>query len=217
MRSLSGPRNRAVLLVAGVLVLVAAAWLTVVAFQLVAPGQAVSGIVVVPEPETVAALVEAHHRWLLPTSSVAAFLAVLGGVALLIAQFPAAPMHTVMRIPGDNGTVLATLEPQVLERALIERVSGVTGVVDVSLRVSGPASALTVQGELTVAEGAMPEWTVDEARRLLAAELDTVLGAPPRAVDLLVRLRSSRGDRRAVAVRGDHGQVSAVSAAGGAG
>ena len=51
-------------------------------------------------------------------------------------------------------------------------------------------------------EGAEVEWVVEQARGVLAADLETALGAAPRAIDLLVRLRSS-----ASAGRGDHDRV----------
>lgn len=196
MRSLSGARNRTVLVIAGVITLVAAAWLLVVAFALVSPGQELGGLVAVPDQSTVAELIEAQRGWLLPTACVAAVLAVLIGLALLIAQIPSAPRHTQMRFTDHDGTVLATLEPQVLEKALVEHLEGVAGVVDSSLRVSGSTSALTVQGELTVADSAEVEWAVDEARKLLASDLETALGAAPQSIDLLVRLRSPRSSRR---------------------
>lgn len=205
MRSLSGPRNRTVLIIAAVLTLAAAAWLVLVAFQLVAPGQAVGGLVTVPDQPTVASLIETQRTWLLPAAAAAAVLAILAGIALLVAQIPSAPAHTRMRFQADDGAVLASLEPQVLEQALAERVGGVSGVVDASLRVSGSTTALAVQGELTVADSSEVEWAIDEARRLLASDLETALGVKPQSVDLLVRLRaprsSARGDRDRVAVR----------------
>lgn len=203
MRSLPGTRNRIVLVLAGVLTLAAAAWLLAVAFGPVPAGQALDGVLA-PGETTVAELAQQYRGWLLPTASVAAVLAVLVGLALLLAQVPTAPPHTPLRL-HDGDTLLATLEPQVLERALAERAEGVPGVDGASLRVAGSTSALTVQAEVTVSDTAEVEWAVAEVRRVLMADLETALGTPPRAVDLLVRLRtprsSARGDRSQVAVR----------------
>lgn len=201
MRTLSGSRNRLALVLAGLLALLAAAWLAAVAFDLVAPGTALGGLVV-PAESTVAAVVQDHRGWLLPAASVAAVLAVLAGLGLAAVQFPKAPAHTVLRFHDSDGTVLATLDPQVLERALVERVEAVPGVVEVSLRVSGSAAALRVVGEVAVSDGAEVEWAVDQTRQLLASDVETVLGRAPQTIDLLVRLRSprttSRSDRVAV-------------------
>ena len=206
MRSLSGTRNRIVLVVAGVLALAAAAWLIAVSFALITPGTAVVGGLALPGGSMVDTVVQERRGWLLPSAAIAAVLAVLAGLALLLAQIPTAPAQSQLRFYDDGdaeaGTVLAALEPQVLERALVERVEGVPGVEEAELRIAGSAAALRVQGEVTVSEGAEVEWVVEQARGVLAADLETALGAAPRAIDLLVRLRSS-----ASAGRGDHDRV----------
>lgn len=206
MRSLSGTRNRIVLVVAGVLTLAAAAWLIAVSFALITPDTAVLGGLALPGGSTVDTVAQERRGWLLPAAAIAAVLALLAGLALLFAQVPTAPAQSLLRFHDDedDGTILATLEPQVLERALVERVEGVPGVEEAELRVAGSAAALRVQGEVTVSEGAEVEWVVEQARSVLAADLETALGAAPRAIDLLVRLQSSasagRGDRDRVAV-----------------
>lgn len=210
MRSLSGTRNRTVLVLAGLLTLIAAAWLLAVTFALDVSGLPIRDLLV-PGSSTVADVLGEHRAWLLPAASVAAVVAVLAGLALLIAQIPSAPAHAQMRFHHDDGHVLATLEPQVLERALEERVESVPGVVESSLRVSGSAAALHVQGEVTVSDNAEVEWAVDEARSLLATDLETAMGVAPRGIDLLVRLRSPRsaahGGRVAVKQQNDGGAL----------
>lgn len=191
MRSLSGTRNRTVLVLAGLLTLIAAAWLLAVTFALDVSGTPIRDLLVSGD-QTVSDVVGQHSGCLLPVASVLAVVAVLAGLALLVAQIPSAPAHTQLRFHDDDGRVSATLEPQVLERALEERVDGVPGIVGSSLRLSGSAAAPHVQGEVTVSDGAEVEWAVDEARRLLADDLETTLDAVPRRIDLLVRLRSPR-------------------------
>lgn len=209
MRSLSGTRNRIALTVAGLLTLAVAAWLVAVSFSLVPAGSPLAGLTV-PADSTVSTLVQEHRGWALPAATAASILAVLAGLGLLLAQIPTAPAHTSLRLHDDDGTVLATLEPQVLERALAERVEGVPGVEEASVRVSGSTTSLRILAEVTIAEEAQVEWAVEEARRVLAADPETALGTSPRSVDLLVRVhtpRTSRSDRVAVRHHGAGGEL----------
>ncbi|MGF0224973.1 hypothetical protein ACQR3Q_04265 [Dietzia natronolimnaea] len=209
MRSLSGTRNRIALTVAGLLTLAVAAWLVAVSFSLVPAGSPLAGLTV-PADSTVSMLVQEHRGWALPAATAASILAVLAGLGLLLAQIPTAPAHTSLRLHDDDGTVLATLEPQVLERALAERVEGVPGVEEASVRVSGSTTSLRIRAEVTIAEEAQVEWAVEEARRVLAADPETALGTSPRSVDLLVRVhtpRTSRSDRVAVRHHGAGGEL----------
>lgn len=209
MRSLSGTRNRVALTVAGLLTLAVAAWLVAVSFSLIPAGSPLAGLTV-PADSTVSMLVQEHRGWALPAATAASVLAVLAGLGLLLAQIPTAPAHTSLRLHDDDGTVLATLEPQVLERALAERVEGVPGVEEASVRVSGSTTSLRIRAEVTIAEEAQVEWAVEEARRVLAADPETALGTSPRSVDLLVRVhtpRTSRSDRVAVRHHGADGEL----------
>ncbi|MGN7155050.1 hypothetical protein ACTHRK_02905 [Dietzia cercidiphylli] len=209
MRSLSGTRNRVALTVAGLLTLAVAAWLVAVSFALIPAGSPLAGLTV-PADSTVSMLVQEHRGWALPAATAASVLAVLAGLGLLLAQIPTAPAHTSLRLHDDDGTVLATLEPQVLERALAERVEGVPGVEEASVRVSGSTTSLRIRAEVTIAEEAQVEWAVEEARRVLAADPETALGTSPRSVDLLVRVhtpRTSRSDRVAVRHHGAGGEL----------
>lgn len=209
MRSLSGTRNRIALTVAGLLTLAVAAWLVAVSFALIPAGSPLAGLTV-PADSTVSTLVQEHRGWALPAATAASVLAVLAGLGLLLAQIPTAPAHTSLRLHDDDGTVLATLEPQVLERALAERVEGVPGVEEASVRVSGSTTSLRILAEVTIAEEAQVEWAVEEARRVLAADPETALGTSPRSVDLLVRVRTprtSRSDRVAVRHHGADGEL----------
>lgn len=209
MRSLSGTRNRIALTVAGLLTLAVAAWLVAVSFALIPAGSPLAGLTV-PADSTVSTLVQEHRGWALPAATAASVLAVLAGLGLLLAQIPTAPAHTSLRLHDDDGTVLATLEPQVLERALAERVEGVPGVEEASVRVCGSTTSLRILAEVTIAEEAQVEWAVEEARRVLAADPETALGTSPRSVDLLVRVhtpRTSRSDRVAVRHHGAGGEL----------
>ena len=147
MRSLSGTRNRIALTVAALLILAAAVWLIAASFALAPAGAPLSGLVPTAE-QSVAAIAAQHRGWLLPAATVASVVAVLAGLGLLAAQIPTAPAHTPLRLPGDDGSVLATLQPQVLERALAERAEAVPGIKEASVRVSGSTTSLRLLAQV---------------------------------------------------------------------
>jgi len=201
--------------VAAVLTAAIAVWLLAVSFDLVPGGSAVSGVMASPD-QSVAALVQEQRGWALPAAAAASVVAVLVGLALLLAQIPTAPAHTPLRLSDSDGTALATLQPQVLERALVERVQGVSGVKGASVRVSGSTTSLQIWAEVEVADGAQVDWAVDQVRRMLAEDTTTALGSAPRSVNVLVRLHDRRSSTRSdqVAVRQDSANGRLVSATG---
>lgn len=203
MRSRSGTRNRLVLLVLGVLVLAAAAWLGAAAFDLGPEGGLVDSVV--PDGSSTPGSLLEGAGWALPVGIAASVVSVIAGLMLLISQIPTAPARAVLRLHGDDGSVLAMLEPQVLERALVERVEDVQGVDSASVRVTGSAATAGVVAEVTVAESAEIAWTVEQVRTRLFDDLHTSLGSEPRSVDVLVSLRAARGSARTdrVAVGGE--------------
>lgn len=190
MRSLSGTRNRVVLVLAGVLALVAAAWLLAVSFGVALPGHS-EPVVDLAADSTIAEFAQAQRDWLLPTAAAVAVLAALIGLLLLIGQIPSRPSSSTLRFHGD-GTLLGTVEPRVLERALADRLDQVAGIEESTLDVSGSTEALCVQGTVTAAADSEAEWSVGEARRRLAEDVETATGMAPQRIDLLVALRSGR-------------------------
>ena len=203
MRSQSGPRNRIVLLVLGALALTAAAWLAAAAFDLAPTGGVVDTVVPVGSSTPASLLGDAD--WALPVGIAVSVIAVLGGLALLVSQVPTAPARAVLRLHDSDGAVLATLEPQVLERALVERIEDVQGVDSASVRVTGSATSIAVVAEVTVAASAQIAWTIEQVRHRLFEDLQLSLGSEPRAVDVLVSLSTGRSTARAdrVAVGGE--------------
>ena len=203
MRSQSGPRNRIVLLVLGALALTAAAWLAAAAFDLAPTGGVVD--TVVPDGSSTPASLLGDADWALPVGIAVSVIAVLGGLALLVSQVPTAPARAVLRLHDADGAVLATLEPQVLERALVERIEDVQGVDGASVRATGSATGAGVVAEVTVAESAQIAWTIEQVRHRLFEDLQLSLGSEPRAVDVLVSLSTGRSTARAdrVAVGGE--------------
>ena len=147
-----------------------------------------------------APLLRARAGWI-----VLLVIAVLGGLALLVSQVPTAPARAVLRLHDSDGAVLATLEPQVLERALVERIEDVQGVDSASVRVTGSATSIAVVAEVTVAASAQIAWTIEQVRHRLFEDLQLSLGSEPRAVDVLVSLSTGRSTARAdrVAVGGE--------------
>ncbi|MBB0993350.1 UNVERIFIED_ORG: hypothetical protein EDC92_1475 [Dietzia maris] len=195
MRSLSGTRNRIALTVAALLILAAAVWLIAASFALAPAGAPLSGLVPTAE-QSVAAIAAQHRGWLLPAATVASVVAVLAGLGLLAAQIPTAPAHTPLRLPGDDGSVLATLQPQVLERALAERAEAVPGIKEASVRVSGSTTSLRLLAQVAVAEDAQVEWAVARVRWVLADDPATALGTAALSVDVLLRLHNPRSSSR---------------------
>lgn len=191
MRSQSGPRNRVVLLVLGVLALVGAAWLAAAAFDLVPAGSTLDGVV--PDGGSTASALLDGAGWALPVGVVISVIALLGGLALLVTQIPTAPARAALRLHDSDGTVLATLDSQVLERALVERLEEVQGVEGASVRVTGSVTAAGVVAEVTVAESAEVAWTIEQTRTRLFEDLRTALGSTPGSVEVLVSLRVGTG------------------------
>lgn len=106
-------------------------------------------------------------------------------------QVPRRPANSPLRLSGSDGTLLATLSPDVLSQALSERVQDLPGVERCTVFVTGSPSKLWVQAETSVAPDCEVEWTVTEIRKLLNEDVATSLGAPPKQLDVLVRLARS--------------------------
>lgn len=188
MRSISGSRNRWVLLVAGLVALVVAGWLGVAAFGLSMPWPQVQGWFAKGDA-TPASLLKNQAIWAVPAGLVLSILAVIAGLALLYAQIPARPTSSPLRL-SDGGVLLATVEPGVLERSIAERIESVAGVLGANVNISGAVRSTWVQATVTIAEDAEAGWAIDEARARIAGDIHTALGHAPKQVDVLVHLRS---------------------------
>jgi hypothetical protein len=197
MRTVSGTRNRLILVPAALVALVAAAWLAAASFG--AADRWPAADAVLPHGDsTPAALIAAHDPWVLPVAIALTVLALAVGIWLLALQIPSRPATAPLRF-SDAGTAdLGALEPAVLERALCEHVEGIAGVLEASVQVSGSTTSSWVQASVTISEDAETGWAARSVRELLAEDVRTVLGAPARQIDLLVRLRSSAAPSRAL-------------------
>lgn len=196
MRSVSGARNRTVLVLLGLLLILAAAWIVSAATPLV---QALpEADPVLPRGDSlIGDIAAAHQAWLLPVGLVLAVVAVLLGLALLLAQVPSPAPQSTLRITDDEDRVLGSVEPAVLERALVETLEETAGVLDASVRIGGSAGAPWVQSTVTVAAHAETGWVAETVRRRLVEDLGSVLGVAPVRTDLVVRLRSGATSRSA--------------------
>jgi hypothetical protein len=196
MRSVSGARNRLLLVLAGVVALLLALWLGSGALGLVDRWPAADSVLLRGD-STPAVLASAPGTWLLPVAAAVAVLAAIAGILLLIAQVPTRTASAPFRIAGEDSTVpLGSMEPGVLERALSEHVEGIAGVLDASAQVSGSSSSPWVQATVSISQDAEAGWVVDSVRELLAEDVRTVLGTEPKQVDLLLSLRSSATSTR---------------------
>lgn len=209
MRTVSGPRNRLILVLSALVALAAAFWLAAASFGLADrwPGAEA----VLPHGDsTPATLLTAHDSWALPVAVVLTVLAVVAGLWLLLAQVPSRPATAPLRFSEEgSGAVLGTLEPAVLQRALSEHVEEISGVLDASVQLSGSTTSPWVQASVTIAEDAETGWAAQSVRELLAEDVRTVLGTPARQVDLLIRLRSSAAPSKAVVGSRDRGAATA--------
>ena len=139
----------------------------------------------------------------MPLVLLASVLAFLLGLLLLLMQVPRRPANSSLRISGSDGTLLAVLPPEVLSQALSERAQGIPGVERCTVFVTGSPSKLWVQADTSVAPDCEIEWTVAELRKQLNSDVEMSLGAPPKQLDVLVRLaRSVSAESTSKAVTG---------------
>jgi len=146
---------------------------------------------------------QAH--WLLPAAALGSILLVAFGLVLLIKQVPRKAAASPLRLTGSDGTLLATLSPDVIAQALSERAEDVPGVQRCSVWVTGSPSNLWVQATVTVAENSEVAWTVSELRNRLDHDVSSSLGKHARQIDVLLRLeQASKPQSAAHTVAGQH-------------
>ncbi len=202
MRRVSAALNRALLAIFGLLVACAAIW--VLASGLDA-GHYVPGMsdYLASAQEDIGAFLSPRAHWLVPCGVLASVLAFLLGLLLLLMQVPRRPANSSLRISGSDGTLLAVLPPEVLSQALSERAQGIPGVERCTVFVTGSPSKLWVQADTSIAPDCEIEWTVAELRKQLNSDVEMSLGAPPKQLDVLVRLaRSVSAESTSKAVTG---------------
>ncbi|WP_114853957.1 hypothetical protein [Brachybacterium sp. YJGR34] len=196
MRTVSGRRNRTVLVLSGLLMMLAAAWVASAATPVLDLWPA--GDPVLPHGDSRPAdIAAAHSSWLLPTAVAASLLVTVGGILLLIAQIPTAPPRESVRVTDRDDHLLGSIAPGVLERALSDALGAIPGVTDASLRLGGGAAEPWIQSTVSVSEESETGWVAETVRRRLIDDVTTVLGTAPVRVDLLVRLSSARAPRTA--------------------
>ena len=190
MRSVSAALNRVFLAFCGLLIVCAAAWFLASGLD---AGHSVPSIAayLAAAQDEIGALLSLRAHWLLPLGVLASVLTFVAGLFLLLMQVPRRPANSPLRLSGSDGTLLATLSPDVLSQALSERAQDLPGVERCTVFVTGSPSKLWVQAETSVAPDCEVEWTVTEIRKLLNEDVATSLGAPPKQVDVLVRLARS--------------------------
>lgn len=189
MRTAPVARNRALLVVTGLLSLLAAAWLAAGWFDL--QDRWAAGARLLPASgQPLGAIWREQHGWLLPVLAALAVVLVVLGLLVLLRQVPWRPRALTLRVVGDDGTLLGSVEPAVVEKALEGRVGTLPGVLGAHVQVSGAASAAHVQCELQVASSAEVGWVVAATRERLASDVTAALAHPPSRVDVFVRLRN---------------------------
>ena len=202
MRSVSAALNRVFLAFFGLLIVCAAAWFLASGLD---AGHSVPSIAayLAAAQDEIGALLSLRAHWLLPLGVLMSVITFVVGLFLLLMQVPRRPANSSLRLGGSDGTLLATLSPDVLSQALSERAQGVPGIEGCTVFVTGSPSKLWVQAETSVAPDCEVEWTVTELRKLLNEDVATSLGAPPKQLDVLVRLaRSASSTSTSKAVTG---------------
>ena len=190
MRSVSAALNRVLLAFFGLLIVCASAWFLASSLDI---GHSVPSIAayLAAAQDQFGAILSPRAHWLVPCGVLASVLVFIVGLFLLLMQVPRRPANSSLRLSGSDGTLLATLSPDVLSQALSERALAVPGVERCTVFVTGSPSKLWVQADTSVAPDCEVEWTVAELRKQLNEDVATSLGTPPKQLDVLVRLARS--------------------------
>lgn len=203
MRSVSGALNRIALAVTGLAALLVAAWLAASHLDLAASwpqGRAL----LAPAGARLKELVAGEEHWIAPAAAAASILVVLAGIALLLAQIPRRARTSPLRLTGDDGSLLATLDPRVMGRALAERAEEIPGVASCTVWVAGSSRSTWLQATARIAQDAEVAWAVSDLRRRLAQDAATALSHAPHQVDVLIRPHRSTVSRSLTGARGPH-------------
>lgn len=190
MRSVSAALNRVFLAFFGLLIVCAAACFLASGLDVGHSVPSIAAYLAAAQDE-IGALLSPRAHWLLPLGVLMSVITFVVGLFLLLMQVPRRPANSSLRLSGSDGTLLATLSPDVLSQALSERAQGVPGVERCTVFVTGSPSKLWVQADVSVAPDCEVEWTVAELRKQLSEDVATSLGTPPKQLDALVRLARS--------------------------
>ena len=194
MRSVSGSWNRIILASAGIVTVIAASWVLASGLNVREHWPATTSFLA-PASTRIDNATMGQEAWLLPAVFAASIIAVLLGVVLLIMQVPRKASASPLRFTDADGTLLATISPEVLAQALSERGEDVSGVKRCSAWVTGSPGNLRVQATATVSQNCEVEWAVSELRNRLNNDLAVSLGTHPKQVDVLLTLDSPSRSR----------------------
>lgn len=179
---------------AGLVALLAAAWILASSFHAAANWPQLRHVLASPDSH-VAELLPTDHEWVLPVAAVVSVLVALLGLYLALSQIPRKARTAALRLTSEDGSLLATIDPGVIESALAERAKELTGVSSCSVWVAGSSRSVWIQATVSVAKDAQLAWVVESVRRRLADDAAIALGHAPSQVDVLVRPdRSSTSD-----------------------
>ncbi len=202
MRSISGIKNRVVLAIVGLLTIAAAAWLAATLLNLGVSWPTAQPIL--PNPHTrIGALLSGTGTWLLPAAIVLSLIALIVGIMMLISQIPRKARTAPLRLIDTDGTLMATVDPNVLARALAERAEELPGVSGCSVWVAGSSQSIWLQASAKISQEAQVSWAVAALRRRLADDITASLGAAPQQVDVIIKPNSGTASE-AVAGVTDH-------------
>lgn len=209
MRSVSGAFNRIILAVFGLTLVALASWFAASGLGAGRYWPAADSYLA-PAQDSVSSIIAplAHSNWLIPITALLSLFSIATGVFVLIKQIPRKAAASPLRITDSEGSLLASLAPDVLSQALSERAQEIPGVEHCSVWVAGSHKNLWVQADITVSRDSAVEWAVSTLRNQLNEDIATSLGATPRQIDILMNLNSpSRSNSRSEAVTGQRAPV----------
>lgn len=217
MRSVSGSRNRAALALAGLVCLTPAVWFACVLLGLVrlvgtgtgTPGTSAAstspggGTPLTLGDVLLRDLVRGQEQLLMVTFAAICVAGAFMGLLLLLAQVPRRARTAPLRLTDGDSTLLASVAPDVLERALAERATDVPGITRCAVWVAGSSSSIWLQATAQVAQETEIAWAVTDLRKCLSGDVGAALGRAPRQVDVLVRPNRSAVSRTVTGVGGN--------------
>ena len=196
MRTVSGSRNRTILLILGIVLLLAGVLLGALASGLAAQIPGVSSWA----PESSAALgslLGPLNQHLLVLGIAATVLAALFGLWWLLAQIPRKDRTSPYRLQDDADHGIMTVDPKVLAQAVEDQLQALPGVTRAHADLAGSAHHPELTAKLTLAARTSVDRVLGEVYGTVVTDLETALETRLEHVGLQLDVaRESAGDSK---------------------
>lgn len=181
--------NRAVLILAALVLVAGGAGVVVLSTGLFATGATGRAI----SDNVVSRAYLEHGAWLWPVTAAVALVVLLLAVRWLIAILFSTDRVSDHRVAGDESHGTTTLAAGALAAALGEEIEGYEGVQSTGVRLVGDASAPRLVIDVTIAADADPDAVRDRIETDAVAHARTAMDQPelPALIDLSVGRRPS--------------------------